>query len=310
MNKKFISPKYLLTLPGELDITPTISINIDGNEDFNDAPELFFNSIEDILEFIDNLSKNNLTIKEKICNIYFTNKNIDINKEIIKDKASTILDMYFSMFDVDYINKDNWKLFSMISNLETPRKLTKYTTNNKIVDNDGILSSCIKNNSIDKLRVKQLYNAFLNDKKSLINISFNYLCNNSKDLMNVIIQNIFDRKSNAVIKRCENCGKLYIPKKLDTKYCDRISPQFNDKTCKQAMDIIKKNEALNDPIKRLYKNIYNTLYISYSNNKNKESKKLFNDFVRDSKIKDLEYKKGIISQIDYENWLKSFYKRK
>lgn len=310
MNKKLISPKYLLTLPGELDITPTISINIDGNEDFNDAPELFFNSIEDILEFIDNLSKDNSTIKEKISNIYFRNKNIDIDKEIVKDKSSTILDMYFSMFDVDYINKDNWKLFSMISNLETPRKLTKYTMNNKIIDNDGILSSCIKNNTIDRAKVKQVYNAFLDDKKSLINISFNYLCNNSKDLMNVIIQNIFDRKSNVVIKRCENCGKLYIPKKLDTKYCDRISPQFNDKTCKQAMDIIKKSEALNDPIKRLYKNIYNTLYISYSNNKNKESKKLFNDFVRDSKIKDLEYKKGIISQEDYDNWLRSFYKRK
>ncbi|MDD2518717.1 MAG: hypothetical protein PHG18_02385, partial [Bacilli bacterium] len=122
MNKKLISPKYLLTLPGELDITPTISINIDGNEDFNDAPELFFNSIEDILEFIDNLSKDNSTIKEKISNIYFRNKNIYIDKEIVKDKSSTILDMYFSMFDVDYINKDNWKLFSMISNLETPRK--------------------------------------------------------------------------------------------------------------------------------------------------------------------------------------------
>jgi hypothetical protein len=310
VNRRLISPKYLLTLPGELDITPTISIDIDGNEDFNDAPELFFNRVEDILEFIDNLSKDNSTIKEKISDFYFTNKNIDIDKEIAKDKASTILDIYFSMFDVDYINKDNWKLFSMISNLETPRKLTKYTMNNKIVDNDSILASCIKNNTIDEVKVKQLYNAFLDDKKSLINISFNYLCNNSKDLMNVIIQNIFDHKSNVVIKRCENCGKLYIPKKLDTKYCDRISPQFNDKTCKQAMDIIKKNEALNDPIKRLYKNIYNTLYISYSNNKSKESKKVFNSFVKDSKIKDLEYKKGIISQEDYDNWLRSFYKRK
>ena len=310
MNKKLINLKYLLTLPGKLDITPTISINIDGNENFDAAPELFFDSIEDILEFIDSLSKDNWKIKEKISDIYFNNKNIDIAKETLNDNASIILDMYFSMFDVDYINIDNWKLFSMISNLETPRKLTKYTMNNKIVDNGSILSSCIKNNTIDEIKAKQLYNAFLDDKESLINISFNYICNNSKDLINVIIQNIFDRKSNAVIKRCENCGKLYIPKKLDTKYCDKISPQFNDRTCKQAMDVIKKSEALNNPIKRLYKNIYNTLYISYSNNKSKESTKVFNDFVRDNKSKEFEYKKGIISQVDYENWLRSFYKRK
>lgn len=308
MKNKIITAKYLLTLPGKIDILPTISINFNNSEDFKESPELFFNNLDDIFEFIDSLSKDNSIIRERISKTYFKD-NISIGEESIEDRGSTLLDAYFIMFGTDYINKQNWSLFSMIFNLEMPRKHTKYMINNSN-STESVISSCIKNNVLDNKRIKKLYETFLDDNNNLINISFDYLCYNSKDLINVIIQYLFDLKSNAVIKRCENCRKLYIPKKLDAKYCDRISPQFENKTCKQAMDLINKNKALNDPIKRLYKNVYNTLYISYTHNKTKDSKNLFNEFVKANKIKDLEYKKGLIKVDEYESWLKSFYKRK
>lgn len=35
------------------------------------------------------------------------------------------------------------------------------------------------------------------------------------------------------IKKCENCGKYFIPKRSNILYCDGISPQDNSKTCKK-----------------------------------------------------------------------------
>lgn len=309
---KKITPTYLLTLPGKIDLSPSLSINLDGSNNFDDSPELYFEDMISLIDFVDQLGNDNLVIKKNLNNMYF--KDIEIVKERLEDKSSTILNLYFSMFDKDYINQNNWNVFSSIFNLNNLRKESKYVLHSKMHNNnisaDNFIASCFKGDQLDNSKVKKLLDEFINNNEALTNIAFTYHCSNSKELLSAIIQRIFEIKNNSVIKRCDNCGKLYIPKKLDTRYCDRISPQYEDKTCKQTMDVIKKNEALNDPIKRLYKNVYNTLYTSFSSNNSKENEKTFKDFIKQNRVKQSKYNKGLITNEEYESWLKSFYKRK
>lgn len=309
---KKINPTYLLTLPGEIDLSPSLFINLDGSNNFDDSPELYFEDMINLIDFVDQLGNDNSVIKKNLDDMYF--KYFDIVNERLEDKSSTILNLYFSMFDKNYINQDDWNIFSSIFNLNNLRKESKYVlyskTHNNSISADHFIASCFKDDQIDNSKIKKLSDEFISKNKTLTNIAFTYRCSNSKELLSAIIQRIFEIKNNSVIKHCDNCGKLYIPKKLDTRYCDRISPQYEDKTCKQAMDVIKKSEALNDPIKRLYKNVYNTLYTSFSSNSSKENEKAFKDFIKQNRVKQSKYNKGLITNEEYESWLKSFYKRK
>jgi hypothetical protein len=112
---KKIKPTYLLTLQGELDVSPSLSINLNGTNNFDDSPELYFEDITNLLDFVNKLGSNHNIIKEKLSDIYF--KDIDIEDEILEDKSTTILKLYFNMFNKDYINKYDWNTFSSIFNL-------------------------------------------------------------------------------------------------------------------------------------------------------------------------------------------------
>ena len=59
------------------------------------------------------------------------------------------------------------------------------------------------------------------------------------------------------IKRCANCGKLFIPKKADEKYCIRRSKEYPNMNCKQAAKYKKQilREKGNETA-RIYHSIY------------------------------------------------------
>jgi len=130
---KKINPKYLLTLPGEIDLSPSLSINLDGSNNFDDSPELYFEDMISLIDFVDQLGNDNSVIKKNLDDMYF--KDLDIAKERLEDKSSTILNLYFNMFDKDYINQDDWNIFSSIFNLNKLRKESKYVFHSKIHNN-------------------------------------------------------------------------------------------------------------------------------------------------------------------------------
>lgn len=248
-----------------------------------------------------------------IQHLYEINKNR--NKEQKLDKANLLLDFYFAYFNTDYIDINNWNSFISTFTIESPRSKDFYNfessnDNNKNVDPKELINSCINDSSIDKKETKKVSELLLNKENEYIHITTDYFCSTTADILVATINYLFKNKPSAVIMKCQNCGKFFIPKNSTAKYCDRISPQFENKTCKQAMDSIKKEQALNDPTKRLQKNIYNTLYSSYSNKKTKENKNILDDFKKENVVKKAKYKIGKITQEEYIKWLKSFYKTK
>ena len=61
------------------------------------------------------------------------------------------------------------------------------------------------------------------------------------------------KKNNIVIKRCENCGKYFIPQnRSDEKYCDKIFK--NNKTCKEVGYEMKlKKDSFKSEYRKAYK---------------------------------------------------------
>ncbi len=67
-------------------------------------------------------------------------------------------------------------------------------------------------------------------------------------------------KNNIVVKKCPNCGKYFIPEnRIDTVYCNRVSPQDPEKTCQEYAkyrNFLEKTRT--DEATKLYRQIYNS----------------------------------------------------
>lgn len=303
--------KYILSFTKS---STKIRVDMAKNPDFRiSSVTKEFENHDNLTQHVIDISSNNSIIGE-IYKIDYKKFKKEFEEEDIYS-AKNIIDLYFKVFNQDYIDKSKWDDFLSIFNIKKPSMKTNFyptsSDNNLLnIDLDNFLQRCINNQEVTSEEIKKVINTFFSTNNALTNVSFEYVCYSTRDMLVAVIDEVFKNKPSAVIMKCQNCGKLFIPKNSTAKYCDRISPQFENKTCKQAMDSIKKEQALNDPTKRLQKNIYNTLYSSYSNKKTKENKKILDDFKKESIVKKVKYKSGKINQEEYIKWLKSFYKTK
>ena len=111
---------------------------------------------------------------------------------------------------------------------------------------------------------------------------------------------------NLNIKKCENCGKYFIAyQRSDEKYCNRISPQDKNKTCKQFANFEnwKNNINSNEELK-VYRRIYMAKQMQTRRNpENIDLKKSFELWKKESQHKRNEYIHGNLSKKDFLNWL-------
>ena len=275
--------KHLLTLPNSFEATDIALEDLSFDKKNNNV-KLYFKQFDELLEYLDAYSDN----------------------ENIEDKASTLLRAIFTIFKVDYISSMNWKLFKKLLNINAPKLVSSSSVDSTDSKQALTYSDLVNNNSLDKNKVDSLSNAIEDNR---IILSDSYHCENTRELLIATLNNIFENKNSAVIKRCENCNMLYIPKQINSKYCNRISPQFENKTCKQAMDIKKKKEALTDPIKLAYKKIYSNLYNLYSKNRTKENRTTLQSFKKEHLAMARKYRDHLITEAEFLKWYKSFYKR-
>lgn len=297
MNKKY---KYSLELYGSfVDGINSLTLNFSKE----DNQTIFLESFDDILNICEVIADDSKNVTKYFNSNYISKYEDFFVDEKIPDKASTLLELIFKNSNVDYINNKNWNTLKLLYNIKTPELETSSIALNGEPVNINTFTSDV---SIDYKKL-ELFTEQVNGLD--IVFSYRYECNNSKELLIATIDTIFRNKESAVIKRCENCQKLYIPKKLDAKYCDRISPQMDDKTCKQAVDSEKKNEALSNPMQKLIKNVDQNLLGIYRNSNSKEDRETLQSFRRQNLLKRKEYLNGSITPDEYEKWLRSFYKR-
>ncbi len=108
-------------------------------------------------------------------------------------------------------------------------------------------------------------------------------------------------------KKCENCGLPFIPYlRSDALYCDRISPQDPQKTCKEYgaikayQDNLKNNEAMG-----LYRKIYMAKQMLVKRNPDIQAyQESFEKFKEESKQWKADVRAGKKLDQEYLDWLK------
>lgn len=127
-----------------------------------------------------------------------------------------------------------------------------------------------------------------------------YNCMGVIDVPLVTLDHIF--RSGNIIKKCKHCGKIFVPQRSSEQYCNGLSPEYEGKTCKEAVKYIKQLEReRNDPIKQEYKRTYNALYNrthTKDSKKQELAEKRLSQFMNES-----EKIKTQLSLEEYRQWL-------
>ena len=116
-----------------------------------------------------------------------------------------------------------------------------------------------------------------------------------------------------IIKRCENCGKLFVPQKADEKYCIRRSEEYPNMNCKQAAKYKKQllRESKN-PSAKAYHSIYTMLAKRAKNAPLSEQSTAQQDlanFANEAVKWKARVKADASLESDYIAWLNSFKRR-
>lgn len=117
----------------------------------------------------------------------------------------------------------------------------------------------------------------------------------------------FDNK--IYIKKCENCGKYFIPlNRTDEKYCNNASPQNPKKTCKEyGAKKVYRDKLKSDLIKKSHYNTsqYYRMKINRCK-KTSEKEKLIKEFEKykiNYEKNKKKYEKGKITENEFSNWI-------
>lgn len=200
-------------------------------------------------------------------------------------------------------------------NSENELPLSLYSPNIQLPSLEIIYA--IKNNDklieLDDYKIESWRNGIEDEK-----IIFDFLsqevielhCYKCKDILDILNVLFFQYKiSNVSINKCCNCGKYFIPKiKSNEKYCNRISPQDNNKTCKQYGMRQTYKDNVSSSIVRSEHNRTSQFYrmrISRTQNiKQKEKyKKAFEKYKNDYKSKYEKYNQKKLSESEFANWI-------
>lgn len=181
---------------------------------------------------------------------------------------------YFKMVEsyqrYDFKNIDNTK----------NANLKKYSS-----DNLNYIYKCYKENKIKALTA--------------------YKIEEFEDFIVASLSEIFEKKK--TIKKCENCGKYFIPKRSDAFYCDNPSPQNETKLCKDYAPANKSKDEAYNTYRRIYKSLKGKIdYYSKPGDEilHQQYEETFNRFIEENTEKKKQFENGDITKEEYLEWLK------
>ena len=158
------------------------------------------------------------------------------------------------------------------------------------------------------LNLLEPYVDSLNADKDSYNIKELIMSNNidrelSSKLLDVLLEVVLDDFSNLFeIKKCENCGKYFIPQMTGfTKYCNRPSPQKSNKTCKEYAS--KRPKGAQKEFRRVYMTLYARCKRYDENHGGHNAISRLEHWKFDHDIVKESYIKGEITEEDYIHWL-------
>ena len=289
-----------------------------------DFETLYAKQYKEICELI-NLQKENIVEieqemkKENINKVTEKNlkarKNASYTELIYLHKENTFKKFVFNELEKLYKKIENFKkLYSHISfneNFNFDKKDFKIIEENKEVFEFYSINSYNKFVHFDKERIvfdleNAIYNNNSTNYKLIQCFEFDYIM----DLINISFAQCLNSKT--YINCCKNCGKYFLPSvKNNEKYCDNISPQKSNKTCKEigAKETFKYKIKLGK-IEHEYNNTKSCLLmrIRRAEEKGQEKKKeiankKYIKFMEQFQIQNKKYNTNKITENEFVKWI-------
>lgn len=212
--------------------------------------------------------------------------------------------------------QDFRNLVDFVYNLHENKEYENYSPNEKfmacIIKNRMNISDYTQDISIinysfeDKIEQysKLTFNEILEEmtyESSLINVSNIYTTCSLGDMCFIVLNQVL--QNNLTIRTCQNCGKYYIPNKLNEIYCDFL--HVDGTTCREkgAGETYKKNlESIPGLLE--YRRTYNKKFNAVSRNiKDINLKREFAEWKKIAQAKVKEYKQGNLTENELYKWM-------
>ena len=209
--------------------------------------------------------------------------------------------------DLDGIKK--FFLFNAISTTSNKFIFSTINVEPKIkINNEYINAWNFRHNYVLKntSNIQDILSSYIS--KNQIQLFTTYKIHSIKELL--LISFIEILKNNITIQKCRNCGNYFITlSRTDEKYCNRISPQNANKTCKEY----GAKKIYREAIKSRPVNIENTrtrqfyrmrIKRSKTQKEKKKYEKLFNKYKENFEKNNAEYESGNLKEKDFIEWIK------
>lgn len=243
----------------------------------------------------------------------------ELLKKYIEKIISSIID-YQCYYDLSCVisedttyTRENLEYFKTVFSSEIV--LPKTHIYNSFDEYDSIIVP-MKNLLFDLAEEKKENNIEILKKYVLDNIKNNgtiyckiYEINSLEDILNIYLSLFIENK--LIINKCKNCGKYFIPtKRSDEKYCDNISPQNPNKTCKEyAPANIYRQNMNSDKVKKAHYNTSQFFRMKIKRAKeNKEKEylnKKFEEYKNNYEKQKEKYSIGKLQENDFVEWIKN-----
>lgn len=219
---------------------------------------------------------------------YFYSRLIEFVDLCIKDSSLYIL--------------DNFMFFLNLEGLSLPQQHLEYHFNNPVEDNVRY--------QLGKSPFERAIRGFANSNKTENAITNVYTCDGIEDVCMATLYHLLKLK--MTIKKCNNCGKYFIPlRRSDAIYCDRRSPFNPSKTCKEdGSQRTFEGKLKFDDVEKLRRSIYQSKQMRVIRNPDITTyKENFDKWKRDVNKWKANIKNGLNTTEEFVQWLNESKKR-
>ena len=197
--------------------------------------------VDDIMEIINSKNTKELSKQKLTLTITFDdNKTIDFTLSYSEFEQLVSLVTYIKLFIELNIKNENKPMFFMYYfNTFLSYQIPKYRVlNNTILKESNIQLLNLHRSNGKNIDANTLYNMLKDNTLVLLkdlkessktkksNFIIEYECNNLIDILLSSLHYIYNNNIN--IKKCSNCGRLFIPKSNSQKCCNNIRPKLEN----------------------------------------------------------------------------------
>ncbi len=168
-----------------------------------------------------------------------------------------------------------------------------------------ILEDCVNIHNLHRSKSMDELLSELNSENSNITLKNYYTSSDIRSLCYAVLSEL-TKYENLPIKKCQNCGRYFIPTVRQTEiYCDLENVDGKPTCREQGASLTYKKNLQKVPALAAYRQIYQKKVMAvYRNPDDIKQKKAFDKWKKQAQLKIKQFKKGQITEDILDKWIK------